>query len=184
MIPLRVIDVSAAERCAWVDRSDPCCVFVDIRPDVRPDVVADSRSLPFGPGAFDLAVFDPPHTFCNPEHSMGHRYGSWRSIPSLCADTARELARVVADDGLLSFKWNDHSWTLQSAAGWLAPWWQPMFGQFPTARRHSGPSVTAWVMFKKQDAGGAPFKLKSTSRRSRQRALASAPAPIVEPTLL
>ena len=37
-------------------------VRVDIRPEVRPDVVADGRALPFADEVFDAVLLDPPYS--------------------------------------------------------------------------------------------------------------------------
>lgn len=170
---LRVIDVSAGARAAWVDRSDPLCVFVDIRPEAEPDVVADSRALPFADGVFDLGVFDPPHTGFSGSRAMGAAYGklACADIPDLVRGTARELARVLRAGALLTFKWNDHTWTLGSAVGWLAPWWAPMFGQVATARRTGGASQTSWIVLRRPGDGEAVLSLRAPGRGARLRAL-------------
>lgn len=57
---------------------------VDISSHGRPSVVADFRRLPFGAGAFDVAVFDPPYiTEAGAGSVIGRRFGSYPSIPAL-----------------------------------------------------------------------------------------------------
>lgn len=168
----RVLDVSAGPRAAWVDRQDRCAVFVDLDPATLPDLVADSRSLPFPDGSFDLAVFDPPHTGFSAGAGMARAYGRIRcdQIPELVRGTARELARVVRPGGVLSFKWNDHTWALGTAVAWLAASWVPMFGQFTDARRTGQDSRTSWVLCRQRLAGDGELVLSVDSRHARRRA--------------
>lgn len=37
-------------------------IRVDIRPDARPDIIADGRALPLGVGTVDAVLIDPPYT--------------------------------------------------------------------------------------------------------------------------
>lgn len=67
-------------------------VRVDIRPEARPDVVADGRALPFADGSFRAALIDPPYSV---EYARD-LYGTEYPRPS---HLLREAARVVAPCG-------------------------------------------------------------------------------------
>ena len=67
-----IIDVCCGSRMFWFDKENPDVLFSDIREEehtlcdgrllqVKPDIVADFRNLPFDNGKFKLVVFDPPH---------------------------------------------------------------------------------------------------------------------------
>ena len=73
---LKVIDLSAGTRGIWFDKNYPFAAFVDIRPEVKPDIVADSRDLPASVGCdYDLVVFDPPHVNFGATANKSKNYG-------------------------------------------------------------------------------------------------------------
>lgn len=71
-------------------------VRVDIRPEARPDVVADGRRLPFYDGTFRGALIDPPWST---EYARD-LYGTDYPRPS---HMLREAARVVQSMGRIGF---------------------------------------------------------------------------------
>lgn len=139
--------MSAGNRAVWFDKRCPLADFVDIRPEVEPDLVADSRALPLSlaPG-YDLIVFDPPHKNNGANGRMVKNYGHHTAseIEDIVRGTAREVHRVARTEGLLAFKWNDHSRRLSVVLGWLSPYWRPLFGHGVSSQQRS--SQTAWVM--------------------------------------
>lgn len=70
-------------------------VRVDLRPDARPDVVADARALPFRDGEFRAALIDPPWSL---EYARD-LYGTDYPRPS---HLLREACRVVRPLGLFA----------------------------------------------------------------------------------
>lgn len=70
-------------------------IRVDIRPDARPDFVADGRALPFGDGEHAAVMIDPPYT----EHYAKSLYGVDYPRP---AHLLREAARVVRPGGRIA----------------------------------------------------------------------------------
>jgi hypothetical protein len=139
----------------WFDKSNTDVVFGDIRREshilcdgrslvVNPDVVMDFTALPYTDGAFKLVCFDPPHLDnCGPRGWQGLKYGKlpkeWRAY--LQAGFA-ECFRVLADDGVLVFKWNETRIKSSSVLG-LTPH-RPLFGQ-QTGRG----ARTHWYVFMK-----------------------------------
>jgi SAM-dependent methyltransferase len=71
-------------------------IRVDIRPDARPDVIADGRALPFATGSIAGVMIDPPYT----EHYAAELYGIEYPRP---AHLLREAARVVRPGGRIVF---------------------------------------------------------------------------------
>jgi hypothetical protein len=69
---------------------------VDIRPDARPDIVADGRRLPLASGSVAAVMIDPPYT----EHYADVLYGTDYPRPS---HLLREAARVVRQGGRIAF---------------------------------------------------------------------------------
>jgi SAM-dependent methyltransferase len=67
-------------------------IRVDIRPEARPDVLADGRELPFADGSIVAALCDPPYS----AHYARELYGVDYPRPS---HLLREMARVVRPGG-------------------------------------------------------------------------------------
>ena len=43
---MRILDLSAGRRAVWFDKKHPDATYLDKRPEVDPDIVCDTRSLP------------------------------------------------------------------------------------------------------------------------------------------
>ena len=79
---MKILDLSAGKRAQWYSKKHPLTTYVDIRPEVEPDVVCDTRSLPFEDATFDLISFDPPH-MCETldgGHQLPLHTGAWISV--------------------------------------------------------------------------------------------------------
>ena len=124
----RVLDPCCGGRMMWFDREHPDVVYGDRRSEIvtvtdrshgcidgmrtlriDPDITLDFRGLPFADGSFKLVVFDPPHIVrAGPKSWLAAKYGKlgadWRD--DLKAGFA-ECFRVLAEDGVLVFKWNE-----------------------------------------------------------------------------
>lgn len=162
----RVLDVSAGNRAIWFDKQYPDAIYIDIRPEVKPDLVADSRMLPADIGdGFSLIVFDPPHKNNGPNFGMARSYGCFNhdEIRSIIANTAKETHRVAVDDALMAFKWNDHSIKLTKIVGLLSPYWEPLFGHGVSHQQRS--SSTSWVMLRRREALTQPAALAEKDGR-------------------
>ncbi len=71
-------------------------IRVDIRPEAKPDIVADGRHLPFATGSMAGVLLDPPYT----KHYAKELYGTGYPLPS---HLLREAARVVCPNGRIGF---------------------------------------------------------------------------------
>lgn len=150
---MKILDLSAGNRAVWFDKSHRDALYVDVRPEVGPDIVADARSLPeeIGTG-YDLVLFDPPHKNSAASGNMSKRnYGHWThdQIREIIVGSAKEAHRVSKPDGLMAFKWNDHSLKLKTALGLMSMWWEPLFGHGVCGQQRS--SMTSWVMLRRRD---------------------------------
>lgn len=148
---MRIADLSAGNRAIWFDKKHPDATFVDIRPEVAPDIVADSRALPATVGdGYDLIVFDPPHKNNGPHFGMARSYGCFdhAAIRSTISGTAREAHRITRNDALMAFKWNDHGLKLATVLDLLAPYWEPLFGHGVSHQQRA--SQTSWVMLRRR----------------------------------
>lgn len=148
---MKILDLSAGNRAVWFDKNYRDALYVDLRPEVEPDVVADTRELPSQIGSdFDLIVFDPPHVNFGANAEMSKTYGhhTTADIRDIIAGSAREAHRVARPDALMAFKWNDHDQSFSKILGLMAEWWEPLFGHKTSTRtKHS--CTTQWVMLRR-----------------------------------
>lgn len=59
--PLLIVDATAGYRLMWKGKDTRYTVFLDKRPECRPDIVCDDRNLPLRPHIADVIIEDPPH---------------------------------------------------------------------------------------------------------------------------
>lgn len=154
--PPVVLDVCCGSRMMWFDKQDPRALFGDVRTEshtlcdgralnVAPDVELDFRALPFPDATFRLVAFDPPHLERAGEKGWQRlKYGAldpltWRD--DLRAGFA-ECFRVLADGGVLVFKWNETQIPTRDVLA-LTPH-RPLFGH-TTGKR----GQTHWMTFMK-----------------------------------
>lgn len=142
---LRILDLSAGRRAVWFNKKHPLATYVDKRPEVSPDVVADTTELPESIGKdFDLVVFDPPHMNFGPNSNMSSVYGyhTTAQIIATIEGTGKEAHRVTKPNALMALKWNDHDINIKKIFN-LLPQWEPLFGHLTK----DGPgSKTYWAM--------------------------------------
>ena len=170
----RVLDPCCGSRMWWFDRQHPDAIYGDRRQEtitvtdrshgrqdgqrtlrIEPDQLLDFRALPFPDGTFRLVAFDPPHLVrAGPRSWLAAKYGKlgqdWRD--DLRAGFA-ECFRVLADDGVLVFKWNETQVRIAEVLE-LTPH-RPLFGN--TSGKKAG---THWMVFMKppeaSDGVGGP----------------------------
>jgi len=111
---------------------------------IAPDVQHDFRALPYRDGQFNLVVFDPPHLVRAGKCSwLAVKYGKlgnhWR-------DDLRtgflECFRVLADTGVLVFKWNENQVKVGEVLK-VCPV-APLFGHLSGRK-----GLTHWLVFMK-----------------------------------
>jgi len=157
----RVLDPCCGSRMFWFDREHPEVVFGDCRNEVldvadklspggkrtlriEPDVLLDFRALPYPDGVFKLGAFDPPHLVkAGPRSWLAAKYGklsdNWRE--DLRKGFA-ECFRVLADDGVLVFKWNETQVKVKEVLALTDV--QPLFGHLSGRK-----GLTHWLVFMK-----------------------------------
>lgn len=155
-----ILDACCGGKMFWFNRKHPNVVYIDRRVvktmmvgkgrnareySCLPDKVMDFRSLKFKDKSFSLVVFDPPHLKTLGKNSyMAQKYGvlnqkTWREDIKKGFD---ECFRVLKDNGVLIFKWNEHEIALKYILK-LSPY-KPLFGH-PSGKLQR----THWVCFMK-----------------------------------
>lgn len=148
----RILDATCGSRMIWFDKQNPDTVYMDNRQlttilcdgrilNIKPDIVADFRDMPFPDNTFYLVIFDPPHLrYAGDESWLAKKYGvlsnNWQE------DIRRgfkECMRVLKPNGVLIFKWNEEQVKLSEVLKTID--YKPLFGN----RR----SKTHWLVFMK-----------------------------------
>ena len=167
---MKILDLSAGNRAMWFNKDHPEAVYIDIRPEVEPTIVADSRELPSQIGGdFDLIVFDPPHDNFGAKSKFTEVYGhhTWDQIRDTVKRTAAEAWRVTRPDALMAFKWNTHTHKLGTILALVNDYWEPLFANLTSSRkRHltgsgKGLSETYWVMLRRRPEKYVPKILEA-----------------------
>ena len=137
----------------WFDKENQMAIFGDLRTEshvlcdgraleIKPDMEMDFRKLPFDDRSFKLVVFDPPHLVRAGETSwLKLKYGKlgaeWQSD---IKSGFSECFRVLEEDGILIFKWNETQVRVSQILALTDR--QPLFGH------KSGKSMnTHWITF-------------------------------------
>lgn len=140
MKDISILDACCGSRMFWFDKQEPHTTYMDRREEefeihkkkinVKPDIVADFRDMPFDDETFNLVVFDPPHLLWAGQKSfMRAQYGqldllTWRLD---LQQGFEECFRVLKTGGTLIFKWSDAQVNVKEILE-LVPH-QPLFGQ-------------------------------------------------------
>lgn len=125
-----IVDVTCSTKRRWPAYAD---LRLDVNPAVKPDVVADTRRLPFADGTIDEIWCDPPHFVkswrnksplvdsttligLSPETqrvAAGYRrfaiWGGMAEYLSWLSDSAGEFRRVLRAFGIVRYKTTDGS---------------------------------------------------------------------------
>ena len=151
---MKILDACCGSKLFWFDKKCNFATYMDIREEtyeiynkkvnVKPDVIADFRDMPFEDCTYDLVVFDPPHLKWVGQNSiMKGQYGQldkdrW---PEDIKQGMSECMRVLKNSGTLIFKWNENQVKLKEVLQAIEPF-SPLFGN----RR----GQTHWLVFNKQ----------------------------------
>lgn len=149
-----VLDACCGGRMFWFDKYDDRAVYMDKRcfvgtccdgrsVSVNPDVLANFEEMPFPDASFRLVVFDPPHLRCGQNSWTAQKYGrlegDWRE--SLRSGFS-ECFRVLEDQGVLIFKWNEYQVPLKEILALTDE--KPLF-----VHKSGRKSQTHWICFMK-----------------------------------
>nr|DAH59196.1 MAG TPA: cytosine-specific methyltransferase [Caudoviricetes sp.] len=136
----------------YFDKENPNVCFMDCREledilcdgrklEIKPDIVADFRNIPFNNNTFSMVVFDPPHLLKVGENSwLAKKYGKLSDTWSQDLKQGfNECMRVLKPYGTLIFKWNEQQIKLSEVLKCFSN--KPIFGN----KR----ADTHWLVFMK-----------------------------------
>ena len=148
------LDACCGSKMFYFNKENENVIFMDNRQvseilcdgrklEIKPDVVADFRHMPFGNNTFKVVVFDPPHLVNVGKSSwLAKKYGklskeSWRTD---IKQGFNECMRVLDIYGVLIFKWNEEQIKLKEILNIIN--YKPLFGN-KRAKTH-------WLVFVKE----------------------------------
>lgn len=149
-----ILDACCGSKMFYFNKENKNVMFMDNRQmseilcdgrrlEIKPDVVADFRHMPFDDNSFKVVVFDPPHLIKVGENSwLAQKYGklskeSWRND---IKQGFNECMRVLDIYGVLIFKWNEEQIKLKEILNVID--YKPLFGN-KRAKTH-------WLVFVKE----------------------------------
>ena len=150
----KILDACCGSRMFWFDKNHPNVVYADIRQEeetlcdgrkleVHPDVISDFTNMIFEDSSFKLVVFDPPHLSSGKNSWLYKKYGVLpKNRKEVFTKAFAECFRVLKDDGILVFKWNEEQVSVKDILELTE--YKPLFGH-TTGR--SG--KTKWIVFMK-----------------------------------
>lgn len=116
----KILDACCGSKMFWFDKNRNDTIYMDNREfedvlcdgrklEIRPNLVADFRNIPFQDNSFKLVVFDPPHLMRVGKNSwLTKKYGrlseNWQDD---IKQGFKECFRVLEPYGVLIFKWNE-----------------------------------------------------------------------------
>lgn len=136
----KILDVCCGSKMFWFNKNHKNTIYMDNRQledilcdgrklEIKPDVIADFRNIPFSDNTFYLVVFDPPHLLKVGEKSwMAKKYGklseNWKED---IKQGFEECMRVLKVNGVLIFKWNEQQIKLKEILDIIK--YKPLFRQ-------------------------------------------------------
>lgn len=158
------------------DKQNPLVLYIDERPEVNPDVVADFKNLEFiASKSKKLVIFDPPHLIDkwqpNKENNPFVSYYGLLKAETWQSDLKQGLLecwRVLDDYGTLLFKWSNHDKTMDEVFKVLP--FKPLIAEETRKNPNSkhpnnknsqfGANSTVWFVFFKNPAINANHDTK------------------------
>ena len=186
-----ILDATAGNRTMWSYKDSDQIIYIDIEKqlEIKPTIFASCESTPFKDKQFHTIFYDPPHTWRDkpfyysfpskqalrqvyPSHKGMPTYYGWDKYPSRLQLNAhiyrsqQEFQRILKDDGLLFFKWNEVSIPLRRILTVFHEWTEVMRLHIRDPMQTAGQHQTYWVILTKK-----PSKSKQTTLEDRSASL-------------
>lgn len=101
------LDSTCGYRIMWRDHLPENYVGIDIRSEVKPTILADTKKLPIKDGAVDFIYFDPPHHIPAKGFWGNKKYGRGLTVGQkikLFVEINKEFARTLNENGFIVAK--------------------------------------------------------------------------------
>lgn len=179
-----ILDATAGNRKMWRNKNNPNIIYLDVERnlEVKPTIVADNTATPFRDKTFDTIFYDPPHAYGSYDFFYNFKtldecrkvYPSARSTPSYYGwekfktksslirhlyMASKEFKRILKDDGLLWFKWNEMAISLSTALSAFTEWDELMRIYVKSPTQTAGQAQTYWVCMSKKTAESSQSEL-------------------------
>lgn len=162
----------------WQHKTCQDIIYLDMERKLRnkPTLFADNTNTPFLLKTFDTIFYDPPHDWggsdeVNPTYSLEEKrwaqkhkpfaftYYGWDKYKTRVQllthvyKAQKEFMRILKDDGLLWFKWNEMRIPLNRILACFTEWNTLMTLQVNDVSHTAGEHQTYWIVFtpKKQE---------------------------------
>lgn len=170
-----ILDATAGNRTMWKDKDSENIIYIDMEKmlEKKPTIYADNSLTPFRDKSFDTIFYDPPHDYgskmgYHPEYwSEMKRYASkhipfaftyygwdkYKTGEALKAHIYRaqkEFIRILKDDGLLWFKWNEMVFNIDRILTLFDGWRELMKLYIAHPSHTAGTHQTYWVVLCKK----------------------------------
>ena len=179
-----ILDATAGNRQMWKKKFSKNITYIDQgeRLQIPPDIICDNTNTPFADKTFDTIFYDPPHrwawegsyfSYQNAEDAKdvwGDRKGvityyGWDvfktrgDVIKHLYNANNELHRILKDDGLLWFKWNEIEISLQQVLSLFGKWDELMRLYVNSPMQRKKDVQTYWVVFEKKTEGESQVSL-------------------------
>jgi len=166
-----ILDATAGNRMIWNIKKSPYVLWIDIEPEVEPDLILDCTNTNFLDKQFRMIFFDPPHSYGRTKNtgiyqtpSAKIRFEKWGSrggyygfdkyptktaLLSFIHKAQEEFYRILDDYGVLWFKWAEIHATLDAILPLFKKWNLMMKIEVAFQGKVKG-NTTWWVMFMKK----------------------------------
>ena len=156
---MTVLDACCGSKMFWFDKDNPLTIYQDQRNlnttlcdgrqlIVNPDVIGDFTNMQWEDGKFKIVVLDPPHFSVGGD--KGWQVLKYGRLPKDWSDYIKnmfsECFRVLEDDGLLIFKWNETQIKVSEILAHSD--YKPMIGHVRAGKS----ADTHWITFMKNSA--------------------------------
>jgi len=102
-----ILDSTCGYRIMWRKNIPDNYVGIDIRPEVKPTILADTKALPIKEKSIDFIYFDPPHHIPAKGFWGNKKYGVGLTTSQkykLFVETNKEFFRVIKKGGYIITK--------------------------------------------------------------------------------
>jgi hypothetical protein len=170
-----ILDATAGNRTIWQNKDNESIIYIDMEKQLqrKPTIFADNTTTPFFDKFFSTIFYDPPHDFGGPpfdhklklsaetaefikHHPFCITYYGWDKYKNQMElivhmyQAQKEFHRILADDGLLWFKWCEIKITLQRALVLFEDWQILMVINLADPTKTWGKKKSFWVCLAKE----------------------------------